>query len=167
MLLYEQRLHELMIQIIPDNFATQDQPSAKAAADTWRLPFWDWAMKKPDWPNGKVPVGPNVPEAITRASVDVITKTGTATVANPMWKFYLPKANTTFGDVGITEIGPYPVSPFPPSIFLSNTASSNSLKLHPATPKPTTRQTRASTRHGSMVMPRIGSPSPANFAAPK
>lgn len=109
MLLYEQRLYEIMLQLIPTTFAAQDHADLIHAAETWRLPFWDFAEKKPDWktPNDTSKFGPNAPYIITVPKVEVLTKTGVALVDNPMWKFTIPKTDpnkTTFGDWGVKEV---------------------------------------------------------------
>lgn len=113
MLLYEQRLYEIMIDLIPRTFIPEDQNDMINAANTWRLPFWDWAEQKPDWgaPNDKNRYGPNVPYLLTVPKVQVKTKTGVATVDNPMWKFVMPVNGTksTMGDYGITNVGGEPV----------------------------------------------------------
>jgi tyrosinase len=79
------------------------------AADTWRLPYWDWAMKKPDWnpdnpddPVNKIPgSGPNVPFIITQEKVPVRTITGTVVpVDNPMFHFGVLGS---FGDYGVAD----------------------------------------------------------------
>lgn len=111
MLLYEQRLYEEMRALIPGTFAAEDQNEMIKAADTWRLPFWDWAMKKPNWnpanpddPVNKIPgSGPNVPFIITQEKVPVRTKTGgAAPVDNPMFHFAVP---TNFGHYGVQNKG--------------------------------------------------------------
>ncbi|KAG9237189.1 putative tyrosinase [Amylocarpus encephaloides] len=107
--LYEQRLYEIMLKLIPTTFARQDQAACTAAANSWRLPFWDSAIKRPDWrsPNDKSKLGPNCPYLLTVPKVEVLTKTGTAQVDNPMWRFKVPvvqQEKTTFGHYGITEI---------------------------------------------------------------
>lgn len=40
--LYEQRLYEIMLKLIPTTFALEDQPALIHAAETWRFPYWDW-----------------------------------------------------------------------------------------------------------------------------
>ena len=98
MLLYEQRLYEIMRELIPRTFTSDDQAAMFHAAETWRLPFWDWAMKKPAWdptnpdsPKNRGPnVGPNVPFLLTQKTVEVKTRTGAATAPNPMYKYILP-----------------------------------------------------------------------------
>jgi tyrosinase len=106
MLLYEQRLYEIMRDLIPTTFASADHAAMFHAAETWRLPFWDWARKKPTWdasnpdspkndPGNPVNLGPgtgpNVPFILTQKTVEVKTKTEAASVPNPMWRFILPK----------------------------------------------------------------------------
>lgn len=114
MALYEQRLYEIMLKLIPTTFALEDQPAMIKAAETWRFPFWDWAMRKPDWhfPDDRRRDGPNVPFIITVPTVEVMTKTGVATVDNPMWRFKLPEDPTrkTFGEFGITRDQTLPVN---------------------------------------------------------
>jgi tyrosinase len=104
-----------MLELIPTTFAVQDKDDMIRAAQTWRLPFWDWAMKKPDWhqPANLKRYGPNVPYLLTVLKVQVKTKTGVADIDNPMWKFTLQpnEPNKVFGDYGITDDGRgHPVS---------------------------------------------------------
>lgn len=39
-MLYEQRLYELMLKLIPTTFLAEDQADMIHAAETWRLPYW-------------------------------------------------------------------------------------------------------------------------------
>lgn len=86
MLLYEQRLYEIMIDLIQKTFADEDQKDMIHAAQTWRPPYWDWAAKKPDWrhPDDLKRYGPNVPYILTISKIEVKTKTGVDVVDNPM-----------------------------------------------------------------------------------
>lgn len=107
--LYEQRIYEIMVKLIPTTFATQDHAALYKAADTWRLPFWDCAVKRPDWTDkdNQSKFGPNVPYLLTVDKVEVLTKIGTAQVENPMWRFQVPQMNagkTTFGDYGVGAV---------------------------------------------------------------
>ena len=87
-----------MYQLIPEIYASDDIPAMRHAADTWRLPFWDWAMKKPEWdptnpdsPQNQGPnVKPNVPFILTQKTLEVKSRTGATSIQNPMWKFSLP-----------------------------------------------------------------------------
>ena len=119
MLLYEQRLYQVMCDLIPESFANSDRPAMQHAADTWRLPYWDWAMKKPEWdtdnPDSPKNSGPNatnvklnVPFILTQKNVEVMTATGSTSVPNPMLKFVLPNNKKhpeykTFGSYKISE----------------------------------------------------------------
>src|SRR4051794_35492297 len=93
--LYEQRIHEIMVKLIPTTFATQDHEGLYKAADTWRLAYWDCAVKRQDWtdPDNQAKYGPNVPYLLTVDKVEVLTKIGTAQVENPMWRFKVPTMN--------------------------------------------------------------------------
>ena len=121
-LLYEQRLYEIMLDLIPQTFAARDQAAMMHAAKSWRLPFWDWASKKPDWDpeypenpkNIEPKVGLNVPYLLTLPMVEVKTMTGSNKVPNPMWRFVLPRNSTspkktTFGDYNIKDYQGIPV----------------------------------------------------------
>ncbi|KAL9050230.1 MAG: hypothetical protein Q9162_006765 [Coniocarpon cinnabarinum] len=101
----EQRLHEIMRALIPEVFAQQDHEELFHAADTWRLPYWDWAAAKPDWTGKSKRLGPSVPYLLTQASVQVRGKTGTVTKPNPWYCFPLarPWKKKTFGEYDITD----------------------------------------------------------------
>ncbi|KAI0466683.1 tyrosinase [Xylaria cf. heliscus] len=78
MLLYEQRLYEIMVnEIIPKYPAYKDK--YLEAARSWRLPFWDWAK------NGRVP-------EMARYKAISITFGGEPKVeiANPLYQFRMP-----------------------------------------------------------------------------
>ncbi len=108
--LYEQRLYETMLELIPKEFAKEDEGAMIHAAKTWGLPYWDWAVKRPDWnptdpddPKNREPlVDLNVPYILTQETVYVRGKMGTVDpMPNPMWEFMLPKGRT-FGSYGVT-----------------------------------------------------------------
>lgn len=109
MLIYEQRIYEEMIDLIPKTFDPQETDELYKAARTWRLPYWDWAVKKPEWnaknPNDPVNTGPatnlNVPFVITQENVQVRGRAGKAiSLSNPMYNFGLPE-DKRFGDYGV------------------------------------------------------------------
>lgn len=113
MALYEQRLYEEMNSIIKNDFNVDqtEQQDMQRAADTWRLPFWDWAMKKPVWKpddpdsvQNKTPGnGPNVPFIITQKQIEVRSPgRKTAMVPNPMFNFALP-VGQQFGDYDVGD----------------------------------------------------------------
>ena len=100
-----------MLELIPEKFAEADQGAMIHAAKTWRLPYWDWAVKKPYWdptnpdnPRNREPlVDLNVPYILTQETVYAKGKTGTTDpMPNPMWKFQLPKGRT-FKNFGVTD----------------------------------------------------------------
>jgi tyrosinase len=81
------------------------------AADTWRLPFWDWAAKKPTWnvdkpdspDNLKAGLRPNVPFVVTQKDIEVRVRGGTSTkVPNPMYQFAL-KEGQAFSQYGVNS----------------------------------------------------------------
>ncbi|KAI0855533.1 tyrosinase [Xylaria cubensis] len=78
MLLYEQRLYEIMVnEIIPEYPAYKDKNLE--AARTWRLPFWDWAKN------------PRIPEMCRYKTIE-ITFGGQPKfkIANPLYQFRMP-----------------------------------------------------------------------------
>ncbi|KAH6617711.1 common central domain of tyrosinase-domain-containing protein [Chaetomium sp. MPI-SDFR-AT-0129] len=98
--LYEQVLHNIMIEevieTIPERFEAV-RKEWKSAADTWRLPYWDWAVKKsrPD------PASPGTQRAVY--DLPIIAKTPRIKVfnledpkghkmeiGNPMYQFRIP-----------------------------------------------------------------------------
>ena len=99
-------------EIIPNQFDQSLRNELQSAADTWRLPYWDWAAQKPDWHDkaNKSKFGPNVPEVITLRKVPVRGRTGGMVfVDNPMWKFTLA-AGDNMGNHGIPSLEGEPVS---------------------------------------------------------
>lgn len=51
MLLFEQRMYEEMCDIVKSQFSADSKikEQMQRAADAWRLPFWDWARRRPNW----------------------------------------------------------------------------------------------------------------------
>jgi tyrosinase len=92
-------------EIIPNQFDQSLSQELHSAADTWRLPYWDWAMQKPDWKNkANGRRGPNVPQVITLPKVPVRGRTGGMVIVdNPMWKFALQNGDT-MGQHGIPDV---------------------------------------------------------------
>ncbi|KZT32118.1 hypothetical protein SISSUDRAFT_1067183 [Sistotremastrum suecicum HHB10207 ss-3] len=109
-LLFEQRLYEIMRDEIIPSFPQSQQSNLFAAARTWRFPYWDWAQKK-SRPGFKAP-NYDVPLLVKSANVDVLTSTGKQTIPNPLYSF---KTTTPMGDhgrYGLQPIGgaPYDIS---------------------------------------------------------
>lgn len=99
-------------EIIPKQFDRSLWAELQNAADTWRLPYWDWAMQKPDWHDktNRSKLGPNVPEVVTLPKVPVRGRTGGMVfMDNPMWKFKL-QGGDNMGNHGIPFLEGEPVS---------------------------------------------------------
>lgn len=116
MLLFEQRMHEEMCDIVKSQFSADSdlEKEMQHAADTWRLPFWDWARRRPNYRGslqdtdinleGLLPKdGPNIPYLLTLDEVEVRTATGAVKVKNPMVAFGVDDEIKTrdFGDYGV------------------------------------------------------------------
>ncbi|KAL4924110.1 tyrosinase [Aspergillus undulatus] len=78
LLLYEQRLYEIMIDEIIPQYPESDRPSLREAADTWRLPYWDWA------------INPRVPWLAADAELQVSLAGKLETLQNPLYQFRMP-----------------------------------------------------------------------------
>lgn len=74
-------------EIIPKQMASDEQDSLMAAANSWRLPYWDWAVHN------------EVPLLAQDELVEVTTKFGTIKIKNPLYQYDLPKGKT-FGTMG-------------------------------------------------------------------
>lgn len=72
-------------EIIP-RFATDDQPALVEAADVWRWPYWDWALKRHDTSGAEY----DLPQLFYQPTVEVRNPTGTANVDNPFSVFKMP-----------------------------------------------------------------------------
>ncbi|KAF3937797.1 Tyrosinase [Dactylella cylindrospora] len=91
-------LHEIMLQIVelyPETDGVRDR--YKAAADTFRIPYWDSAELKDR--NGRRSL--NVPYLCTLPVVEVYTPTGMTQIDNPLYRFKFnpgPTGLTSFQD---------------------------------------------------------------------
>ena len=108
----ERRLYDIMIEEIvnpmPDG---QEKQLWKIAAQTWRLPYWDWASNS------------NVPELLTKELLEIVESASIVggvkirKVHNPLWKFSM----NTGKPMGDESHGPYKIEPdesFPVSLML-------------------------------------------------
>ena len=93
-------------QIIPKYVDDSNRDQWTNAAQTWRLPYWDWAMKKPDQSTGSASY--NIPQIFQNAQIRITIPSGPMTVDNPVYKFTMPNQQT-MGSAGITNIGGIPV----------------------------------------------------------
>ncbi|KAK3296423.1 common central domain of tyrosinase-domain-containing protein [Chaetomium fimeti] len=109
-LLYEQALYEIMMkELIPEVPGTA-QEEWKAAANTWRLPYWDWAQKKtrPSADGSQTRLIYDVPLIAKWPRISVVdyrqADVGViAEIDNPMYKFTMP-LETKMGSYGINDL---------------------------------------------------------------
>ncbi|EEH20603.2 hypothetical protein PABG_02834 [Paracoccidioides brasiliensis Pb03] len=92
LVLLEQLLYENMITDIIPAFPKDRQAQLKEAADSWRLPFWDWAV------NHRVPTLAKYP------TTTIPTPSGKrARVENPLYQFKMP-TNEPFLSEGVGQV---------------------------------------------------------------
>ncbi|PGG97210.1 hypothetical protein AJ79_09293 [Helicocarpus griseus UAMH5409] len=86
-----QRLYEIMINDIIPQYPEKDQSTLRYAADTWRLPYWDWAAN------------PKIPWLATEPQLQVSLLEELETIPNPLYQFRMPNgknmASEGVGDV--------------------------------------------------------------------
>lgn len=92
LMLYEQRLYEIMLEIIERDVPQDEKDLWKLQAAQWRLPYWDWAAKRAyinDY---------GVPNLLTQEEVEIMLPRGTSKrMPNPLWVFRNP-AGIPMGD---------------------------------------------------------------------
>ena len=102
LLLLEQPLHEIMVKEVIPEFAENIRDEMRRAADTWRLPYWDWVALRGN------PKALDVPVAMTEKSVQIRGfNADTEYVPNPLWTFRMPttgKNGDTMEAYGVTKI---------------------------------------------------------------
>lgn len=91
-----------MLQIIAQSgLSAADQEPWTTAAQQWRLPYWDWAVKQ-DYLS---PSNYGVPEVFTQQSVTILDFNGSQIqVDNPLWRFVNPR-NVAMGDPSMKNLG--------------------------------------------------------------
>ncbi|KAE8393458.1 common central domain of tyrosinase-domain-containing protein [Aspergillus alliaceus] len=95
MLVYEQRLYELMRVIVKETVPAEHKPEWENAASQWRLPYWDFAKGIIDSRTRTL----GVPVLCTKDMVDILDPSkplSTITVPNPVYKF---TAETLMGEL--------------------------------------------------------------------
>ncbi|GAB1310590.1 tyrosinase [Madurella fahalii] len=96
LLLYEQRLYEIMVdEVIPGmGMGRQVENELRAAANSWRLPFWDWAKN------------PQIPSLLRapKLNITLIKRV----IENPLYKFTMPRGEK----MGVYGVGPLKVPDF-------------------------------------------------------
>lgn len=91
----------MVVTIIP-KFPVGQQNELKDAAQQWRLPFWDWASKKPV---ENAPPDYDVPQLIRLESVKIRGPEGWKWVKNPLYVFKMPgNVPMSDGKVELKEI---------------------------------------------------------------
>lgn len=92
-----------MVDTIIPKFPVHQQNELKDAAQKWRLPFWDWASKKP-----VEDASPDydVPQLVRLESVKIRGAQGWYWVKNPLYVFKMP-GNVPMSD-GKLNYGPIP-----------------------------------------------------------
>ncbi|KAI1645927.1 Di-copper centre-containing protein [Daldinia loculata] len=96
-LLFEQVIFELMKEVV-NEYPEVDRPDLLQAARTWRLPYWDWALKKPI--NGDLNKRDyTVPLAVLSEEVEIRQPTvqGRGLYRNALYQFTMP-GRITMGD---------------------------------------------------------------------
>ena len=92
-LLFEQRLYEIMTtQITPNISPASERSIWEIEASHWRLPYWDWATEQTYIQR----VG--VPQLFTQPKVAVIMPNGgSRSYVNPLWAFTNPRTDPVTG----------------------------------------------------------------------
>ncbi|MCJ1266573.1 hypothetical protein MMC22_006458, partial [Lobaria immixta] len=103
-LLYEQRIHEIMTQVIIPKYPRHNQEQLTHAANTWRLPYWDWAVLKFD---ARRRPTYNIPKIVRMKRIRLKGPEGFTCVDNPMYRFSMP-GGQSMGAYGITPIKEIP-----------------------------------------------------------
>jgi tyrosinase len=95
-----------MTNVVIPTFPADQQAELTAAANAWRLPYWDWAEKKS---RGSSPPDYNVPLIVLPKTIKVTTPTGQTTINNPMYDFTTPKPMGDYGVNSLLDIEGIPV----------------------------------------------------------
>ncbi|KAF5005500.1 hypothetical protein FDECE_8078 [Fusarium decemcellulare] len=105
MLLWEQVIYELMKEEAR-KFAPDEVPSLLEAATSWRFPYWDWAMKKPD-PKQGGKYDYNIPLVIQNKTVSIRLPFGSGfgEVENAFYQFTMP-GKVAMGDESLASKDP-------------------------------------------------------------
>ena len=88
----QQRLYEIMTQEIIPQYPQDQQAGLLNAANTWRLPYWDWAVTNA------------LPDIATTSTYTVNTFDGqTVDIPNPLYQFTMP-GGKNMGTGGVQNI---------------------------------------------------------------
>ena len=102
--MYQQVIFENMKEIIKE-FPPQDRPALTHAAETWRLPYWDWGSKRPtfetpDDVDYDVPHLARLETVHIRCPPDKTTGKTRKWIKNPIFSFRMP-GGITMGEAGV------------------------------------------------------------------
>ncbi|KAK0671448.1 common central domain of tyrosinase-domain-containing protein [Cercophora samala] len=114
MLLFEQVIYGLMEKVAA-TFSEAEQADMRQALESWRFPYWDWAMKKPNPRHPSDPDNYNIPIIFPYGGVEIkvpasfkpnpdlppFPNTG---VWNPFYQFTMPKPYTSMGDKTLGDL---------------------------------------------------------------
>ncbi|KAK0712469.1 common central domain of tyrosinase-domain-containing protein [Lasiosphaeria miniovina] len=107
MMLFEAMLHEIMIKELIPQLPKDERKDWTDAANTWRLPYWDWAEKKTragnDDPIYDVPLITQDPRIAVINLKDPKGADSEYYVDNPMYKFTMPHKKA-MGEYGVHDI---------------------------------------------------------------
>jgi len=97
MLLFEQVIYEYMRDLADTKYSGDERKAMLFAADNWRLPYWDWAEKKPiDYKDLSKGVNYNLPRAFLDRDIEgAATQQGVP--SNPLYQFTMPGQATLGG----------------------------------------------------------------------
>ena len=94
--LFEQQMYDI-VQEIASEFKGINGSAYRTAAETFRIPYWDWAAPAPE---GQHVMPPSISSA---AKVQVGTANGTQTIPNPLYQYH-------FHPLSPTDLPDYPFS---------------------------------------------------------
>ncbi|KAA8573382.1 hypothetical protein MFRU_053g00020 [Monilinia fructicola] len=114
MALYEQVLHSLVSFIAGQYPAGAERDRYTAAANRFRIPYWDWAMAAPQGQS-------IIPASITTPTIAINGPAGVQTISNPLYSYH-------FNPLNATELPNPPFSRYPQTLRYptSNNASATS-----------------------------------------
>lgn len=84
-------MYEIIIDEVIPKFPEHEQIDLKYAAEQWRLPYWDWAMKQPIYDTDPVWYDYDVPQLTRLEAVKTRVPGGLKWVKNPLYAFRMPK----------------------------------------------------------------------------
>jgi len=99
MLLFEQVIYEYMRDLAETKYSGDERKAMLFAAANWRLPYWDWAEKKPiDYKDRSKGVDYNLPLAFLDRDINIEGVAQQQGVpSNPLYQFTMPGQATLGG----------------------------------------------------------------------